>query len=54
MRDAILKRFSSYDELVRASADELAEVEGIGQARAETIRSYLARRGGSNNVDGTV
>lgn len=43
--DAILKRFGSYDGLISASADQLAEVEGIGTARAETIRTYLDRRG---------
>lgn len=44
VRDAILKRFRSYVRLLNASADDLAEVDGVGPARAATIRSYLARR----------
>jgi len=45
VRDAILGRFSSYDQLVNASAERLAEVDGVGRARASTVRNYLARRG---------
>lgn len=45
VRDAILRRFSSYDQLMHASAERLAEVEGVGRTRATTIRNYLARRG---------
>jgi diadenylate cyclase len=45
VRDAILRRFGSYDQLMKASAERLAEVDGVGRARAATIRNYLARRG---------
>ncbi len=45
VRDAILRRFSSYDQLMNASAEQLAEVDGVGRARATTVRNYLARRG---------
>lgn len=45
VRDAILKRFGTYEKLISASTDRLAEVEGVGAARADTIRSYLNRRG---------
>jgi len=39
--DAILRKFSSYDRLMNASVDVLAEVDGVGPARAQTIRGYL-------------
>ena len=45
VRDAILRRFGSYDQLMNASAERLAEVDGVGRARATTVRNYLARRG---------
>lgn len=51
VRDSILKRFNTFSKLVSASAADLAGVEGVGRARAETIRSYLARRGGVATVD---
>jgi diadenylate cyclase len=51
VRDAILRRFGTYERLVSATSSELAEVEGVGPARAETIRSYLSRRNGSNALD---
>jgi len=44
VRDAILKRFGSYSKLLNATVEQLAEVEGVGPARATTIRSYLSRR----------
>jgi diadenylate cyclase len=44
VRDAILKRFGSYAKLLNASADQLAQVDGVGPARAATVRSYLSRR----------
>lgn len=39
--DAILRRFSSYDRLMSATVDDFAEVDGVGPARAQTIRGYL-------------
>jgi diadenylate cyclase len=39
--DAILRRFGSYDRLMRASVQDLAKVDGVGQARAQTVRAYL-------------
>lgn len=41
VRDSILKKFSSYEKLMAASANDLAKVEGVGKARARTILSYL-------------
>jgi len=43
VRDAILRRFTTFGVLVSASAEQLAEVDGVGKARAVTIRSYLDR-----------
>lgn len=54
IRDSILRRFSSYDDLVGASSDQLAQLEGIGKARAKTIRSYLKRRQGAGSADATL
>lgn len=45
VRAAILRRFGSYDQLMNASAERLAEVNGVGRARATMVRDYLARRG---------
>lgn len=39
--DAILRKFSSYGRLMKATVDDLAEVDGVGPARAQTIRGYL-------------
>lgn len=41
VRDSILRRFTSYEKLMAASADDLAKVEGVGKARARTILTYL-------------
>jgi len=39
--DAILRRFGSYDRLMKATAEDLAKVDGVGQTRAQTVRAYL-------------
>jgi diadenylate cyclase len=39
--DAILRRFGSYERLLNATVEDLAKVEGVGRARAQTIRGYL-------------
>jgi diadenylate cyclase len=39
--DAILRKFGSYDRLIAASAEDLADVDGVGQTRAQTVRAYL-------------
>lgn len=39
--DAILRKFSSYERLMKATVEDLAEVDGVGPARAQTIRGYL-------------
>jgi diadenylate cyclase len=39
--DAILRRFGSFDRLMKASVEDLAKVDGVGPARAQTVRAYL-------------
>jgi diadenylate cyclase len=39
--DAILRKFGSYDRLMKATAEDLARVDGVGQTRAQTVRAYL-------------
>jgi diadenylate cyclase len=41
VRDALIKRFGSYKRLQEATVEELDDVEGVGPARAKTIRRYL-------------
>lgn len=43
--DAILRTFGSYDRLMLASVDDLAKVDGVGRARAQTVRAYLNQVG---------
>ena len=44
VRDALVRRFGEYERLRRASAQDLAKVEGVGRTRAGQIRTYLDRR----------
>jgi diadenylate cyclase len=39
--DAILRRFGSFDRLMKATVEDLARVDGVGRARAQTVRAYL-------------
>ncbi|MDK1018511.1 MAG: DNA integrity scanning diadenylate cyclase DisA [Actinomycetota bacterium] len=41
VRGLMMRKFTSYEKLMGASADDLAEVEGVGKARARTILTYL-------------
>lgn len=41
VKDSILRRFTSYEKLMGASANDLAKVDGVGRARARTILTYL-------------
>ena len=50
VRDSILRRFTSYEKLMGASADDLAKVDGVGKARARTILSYLHPVSGSGAI----
>jgi diadenylate cyclase len=41
--DAIVARFGSLQKIMRATIDDLEEVEGVGEARARVIKEGLAR-----------
>lgn len=43
VREALLSHFRKYRRLVNADVATLAEVEGVGPARAQQVRSYLDR-----------
>ncbi len=45
--DAILRRFGSYDKLMKATVEDLDKVEGVGPVRAQTIRGYLNQVSGA-------
>lgn len=45
--DAILRRFGSYDRLLAATVEDLDKVDGVGPARAQTIRGYLNQVSGA-------
>jgi excinuclease ABC subunit C len=42
-KQALLKRFGSVDRLRKASVEQIAKVEGIGEKLAETIKGFLNR-----------
>ena len=42
--ESLIEKFGSLKQLLRASEDELDEVEGVGQARARAIRRGLERQ----------
>lgn len=54
VRDSILRRFTSYDKLMAASADDLAKVDGVGKARARTVLSYLHPISGAGPMASSV
>lgn len=54
VRDSILRRFTSYEKLVAASADDLAKVDGVGKARARTILTYLHPESGAGAIPATL
>ena len=45
VRTALLKRYRTFQSLLRVTTTEFESVEGIGRARAEQLRSYLDRLG---------
>ena len=40
---AVVERFGSLARIMRASLDDLTEVEGVGDVRAQAIKDGLAR-----------
>jgi excinuclease ABC subunit C len=47
-KQALLRRFGSVDRLRKATAEEVATVEGIGAKLAEGIVEFLKERGGGD------
>jgi diadenylate cyclase len=49
VKDALIDHFRDFQRLIHASVDELDEVEGVGTARAQQLRTYFDRlyQGGS-------
>lgn len=43
VKDDLLSHFGDFQKMLRASVSELAEVEGIGRARAQQLRTYFDR-----------
>ncbi len=43
IKDALLKHFGSFERLLDADVEVLAQVDGVGTSRAEQLRSYLDR-----------
>jgi diadenylate cyclase len=49
--DLLVEHFGSLDKLTRATVSELAEVDGVGEHWARTIKSALARIAESSILD---
>jgi diadenylate cyclase len=49
--DAIVARFGSLQKIMRATIDDLEEVEGVGETRARAIKEGLARLAESSILD---
>jgi len=43
VKDALMNHFRDFSQLIHASVDELDEVEGVGTARAQQLRTYFDR-----------
>lgn len=43
VRDSIVRHFKDFQRMLRASVDELVDVEGVGPSRAEQLRHYFDR-----------
>ena len=43
VRESIVRHFKDFQRMLRASADELVQVEGVGPSRAEQLRHYFDR-----------
>lgn len=43
VRDSIVRHFKDFQKMLRASVDELEQVEGVGPSRAEQLRHYFNR-----------
>jgi len=43
VRESIVRHFRDFQRMLRASVDELVQVEGVGPSRAEQLRHYFDR-----------
>jgi diadenylate cyclase len=49
--DSIVHRFTSLQKIMRATIDDLEEVEGVGETRARAVKEGLARLAESSILD---
>ena len=49
--DAIVARFGNLQKIMRATIDDLEEVEGVGETRARAIKEGLARLAETSILD---
>ncbi len=46
---ALLKQFSSIEQMMNATTDELMQVEGIGKKKAQQIREFILKKHNTNS-----
>ena len=51
MIDRIVDRFGNLQKIMRATIDDLDDVEGVGEARARAIKEGLSRLAESSILD---
>jgi diadenylate cyclase len=49
--DHVVERFSNLQKIMRAGVSDLVEVEGVGEARARTIKEGLSRLAETSILD---
>jgi diadenylate cyclase len=49
--DRVVEQFSSLQKLLAATAEDLQQVEGVGEARARGVRESLSRLADASIVD---
>jgi len=49
--ELLAAKFGNIDDLMTASAERLAQVEGIGEERAESIHQFFQTRGGRKTIE---
>ena len=51
MIDSVVERFGTLHKIMRATIDDLVDVEGVGTARARAIKDGLSRLAESSILD---
>ena len=51
MLDRVVEQFSSLQKLLAATAEDLQQIEGVGEARARSMRESLSRLADASIVD---